>query len=961
MSRKKSGAMRKLNLFILLVCMCSSLWAQKPQEIRPQINLQGIWKFELDPSGTGAKQKFEQKAFIDSIMLPGTTDISKKGNLNTQKDVTIQLSRIYSYIGKAWYQKNVYIPQNWKDKSVILHLERTKPSWVWVDAKHVGKNDNISTEQVYDLTHFLTPGKHKLTIMVDNGKSVPSQVFENSHAYSESTQTNWNGIIGRIYLEARNQLHIEDVRVYPDIKKKSVDVKVKIACSDKIPASTKIILSAHAWNTDSNHAVEPVEYTLLKSKGEYEFEYHLGDKALLWNEFHPALYKLEVRIKGYDTQSLNFGLRNFTVQGTQFAVNGQKTFLRGKHDACVFPLIGHTAMDISTWRHYFQVAKSYGINHYRFHSWCPPKACFDAADIEGIYLQPELPIWGFLKKDDNYLISYLRKEGINIQSEYGNHPSFVMLSLGNELSGDAGVMKSLVNTFRQIDDRRLYAFGSNNYLGFEGIIPGQDYLVTCRIGKEEANSFNTHTRGSFSFADAYDGGYINHTYPNSLMDFSSGIAGCNVPVISHETGQFQVYPDYKEIAKYTGVLYPYNMEIFKQRLEKAGMLSQAGDFFLASGKWAVELYKADIEMDLRTPGFGGFQLLDLQDYPGQGSAYVGILDAFMDSKGLISPEKWKQFCSETVPLFITEKFCWTNSEHLTGKVKVANYSENSLDGKVMVWKLIDQLGQVVDTGNLKIVSKSTGLIDLGNITPRISSISKAQRLNLNISITGTPYKNSYALWVYPKENEIKVPNEITVTDTLGQNILEKLKKGEKILWFPKRKQYGKMTVGGLFQTDYWNYRMFKTISESIKQPVSPGTLGILTDPGHPLFNDFPTDFHTNWQWFSIIKKSYPLILDRLPAGYKPIVQVIDNIERNHKLGLIFEFTVEKGKLLICMSDLENVKDKPEVKQLYNSMLKYMMSDQFKPTANLDINSLTDLLSTEVTSNQIEVLKNISYQ
>ena len=88
--------------------------------------------------------------------------------------------------------------------------------------------------------------------------------------------------------------------------------------------------------------------------------------------------------------------------------------------------------------------------------------------------------------------------------------------------------------------------------------------------------------------------------------------------------------------------------------------------------------------------------------------------------------------------------------------------------------------------------------------------------------------------------------------------------------------------------------------------MSPGTLGILTDPDHPMFRHFPTDMHTNWQWFSILKQSYPFILDKFPAGYKPIVQVIDNVERNHKLGLVFELAVGQGKLLVCMADLEAV-------------------------------------------------------
>ena len=618
-------------------------------------------------------------------------------------------------------------------------------------------------------------------------------------------------------------------------------------------------------------------------------------------------------------------------------------------------------MDLATWRHYFQVAKSYGIHHYRFHSWCPPKACFDAADLEGIYLQPELPFWGWLNKDDRYLISYLRKEGIRIQYEYGNHASFVMFALGNELSGDLGTMKSLVDTFRQIDNRPLYAFGSNNYLGFKEQLPGEDYLITCRIGAEKGESFNTHTRGSFSFADAYDGGYINHTYPNSVMNFSSAIAKCNIPVISHETGQFQVYPNYQEIRKYTGVLRPTNIEIFRERLKKAGMFGQAEDFFKASGKWVVELYKADIEMDLRTPGFGGFQLLDLQDYPGQGSAYVGILDAFMDSKGLVTPEKWREFCSETVPLFITEKFCWTNTEHFTGDIRIANYSEHSLKGKEVTWELKDRQGRIQDKGSLEVESGQTGLINVGTITPALSSFSKAQRLNLNIYITGTPYRNSYALWVYPSKKEIQIPNGITVTDTLNQEIFRQLKRGGKVLWFPKREQYKELTVGGLFQTDYWNYRMFKNISESNKKPVSPGTLGILTNPIHPLFNDFPTDSHSNWQWFSILKQSYPLILDKMPAGYRPIVQVIDNIERNHKLGLLFELAINDGKLLVCMADLEAVKDKPEVRQLYSSMLQYMASDEFNPEIFLSSESLLNFLNTKAETNQIEILKNISYE
>lgn len=639
-------------------------------------------------------------------------------------------------------------------------------------------------------------------------------------------------------------------------------------------------------------------------------------------------------------------------------MNGKTTFLRGKHDACVFPLIAHTAMDVKTWRHYFQVAKQYGINHYRFHSWCPPEACFEAADIEGIYLQPELPIWGNIDIDDTELCDYLLKEGRNLHRAYSNHASFVMFGLGNEMSGEEG-LAMLIQTFKKEDNRHIYASGSNNYLGFKGKQADEDYFTTCRVGREDDKQFNTHARASFSFADAYDGGYLNHTYPNSEMDFSSANALCDVPIISHETGQFQVYPNYEEIKKYTGVLKPRNFEIFKKRLEEAGMIDQAHDFMMASGKWSALLYRADIEMNLRTPEWGGFQLLDLQDYPGQGSAYVGILDAFMESKGLIAPEEWRHFCSEVVPLFCTEKFCWTNDEALTGEVEIANYSESDLNGKQLSWVLTDSKQQVLDKGVLPLQVKQGELAKVGTLKPAIASVRKAEKVTLALSIDGTPYRNDYSLWIYPAADKEVVPSEdICVTDDLDAH-LKYLTEGGKVLWFPSKDKHKDQTVGGLFQTDYWNYRMFRTICENLDRPVSPGTLGILTDPGHPALADFPTEFHTNWQWFPIIKQSYPMILDRLSDDYRPIVQVIDNVERNHKLGLLFEFKVGNGKLLVCMSDLKAVQDKPEARQFYRSILEYMESSAFAPSYSLSAKDLQDLFTAKVKTGEMKKLFNIS--
>ena len=739
-----------------------------------ELSLAGEWQFALDPKDAGVGQQWQNKELGDVVRLPGSLQEQGKGedvSLDTRWTGQVVDSSWYSapeyaayrqpgnikvpfwlnpdkhYVGVAWYQKKVNVPAGWEDRPVVLSLERTHwATTLYVDGEKAGEQNSLQTPHRYVL-EGLTAGEHTITLRVDNRLYV--DVGMNAHSVSDHTQSNWNGIIGDFYLESAPLCGIDDIQLYPDVAKKAVTARVTLRNPGGGAGKGILSFYTEAWNTDKQHKTPVQTIEVDWTKPEQEFELALGDKALLWSEFTPALYRLSVSLKTdrfVDTEQATFGLRDFKTKGRQFTMNGKTTFLRGKHDACVFPLIAHTAMDVETWRHYFQVAKQYGINHYRFHSWCPPEACFEAADIEGIYLQPELPVWGNIDIDDTELCDYLLKEGRNLHRAYSNHASFGMFGLGNEMSGEEG-LAMLIQTFKKEDNRHIYASGSNNYLGFKGKLADEDYFTTCRVGREDDKQFNTHARASFSFADAYAGGYLNHTYPNSEMDFSSANALCDVPIISHETGQFQIYPNYEEIKKYTGVLKPRNFEIFKKRLEEAGMIDQAHDFMMASGKWSALLYRADIEMNLRTPEWGGFQLLDLQDYPGQGSAYVGILDAFMESKGLITPEEWRRFCSEVVPLFCTEKFCWTNDEALTGEIEIANYSESDLSGKQLSWTLTDSKQQVLDKGVLPLQVKQGELAKAGTLKPAIASVRKAEKVTLALSIDGTPYRNDYSLWI----------------------------------------------------------------------------------------------------------------------------------------------------------------------------------------------------------------------
>ena len=937
--------MKKLILIVCLGFISLDMLAQG-SDSPLSLSLAGEWNVTLGD----AKE-------VKHAMLPGTIDTNHLGFAPSDTTETTHLTRLYAYKGKATYSRTIEIPKQWKKAAVELFLERAKPTWVYVDGNLVDSCNFISTPQRYILPKLKT-GKHQLDIVVDNSRGVPEQVYGSSHAYTEDTQTNWNGIIGEISLK-----------------------QVELKAGQKLKSG--MVQS------------ESRQYT---------------GKVL------PCF-------------------RDFRIEGAHFYADGHPVFLRGKHDAAVWPLTGHVDMTVEGWMKYLGICRAYGINHVRFHSWCPPEAAFVAADSLGIYLQPELPFWGSFDDKDEKLMAFLHQEGENILREYGHHPSFRMMALGNELWGSIDKMKEFVDDFREIAPDKYYTFGSNYYLGYQGVKEGMDYFTTCRIGGEGWGKYNTHTRGSFSFADAYDGGIINHFRPNTTMNFDEACdkwaspqpwqrqdveqtsykRAAGIPIISHETGQFQTYPDFREIKKYTGVLYPYNFEIFRRRLAAAGMLSQADDFHKASGLWSVKLYKADIEMDLRTKNMAGFQLLDIQDYPGQGSAFVGILDAFMESKGITTANEWHQWCSSVVPLLVTDRFCYDENEMMNAKVQIANYGGESLKGKKLVWKLdyaldenfgddaapntganIDRFNQPspLAQGEIPITTDEEGLIDIGEIHHKMKVMADgfndgngtcldvkipSRKVILTLDIDYGRYdarrhRNTYDLWIYTTEKNLDIYKKgVVITSDLTDEVAKKLEKGARVLWMPTTSknfvasadtisQAGNATpytVGGLFQTDYWNYRMFKTICENNKKTVSPGTLGILTNPKHPIFCDFPTEMHTNWQWFPVIKDSHPLVLDNFAKDDKPIVQVIDNIERNHKLGLVMEWKVGAGKLLVCMSDLEKASEYPEGRAFYESVLSYMRSPEFAPQSEITIAGLRKKLKEEPRQISLKELNNIS--
>jgi len=896
------------------------------------VSLAGEWRFALDPDRVGEAQGWAEKRLDDTIRLPGTTDEARKGPENPARDVQ-RLTRLHPYVGAAWYARDVDVPAAWRGKRLVLVLERTKASRAWIDGAVLGDRDSLVAPHEYALP-ALAPGRHRLALRIDNSRLPP---VGDPHQVSDHTQTNWNGVIGEVGLRVTDPVWIEDVQVYPDLAQKRVRVRARVGTLEAVGVASGTLALAVASAADGRACGAPrsVAFRASGPSTDVEADHPLCADARAWDEFAPVLYRLDARLDGRagdapvkDAVSVRFGLREFVASGAQFRVNGRPTFLRGKHDACVFPLTGYPPMTAAGWRRVFHVAREWGINHYRFHTWCPPRAAFEAADELGIYLQPELPNWrdfGEPAHDD-----FLRAEGERLLRAFGNHPSFVMLSLGNELGGKQERMAPFVSLFRRLDPRHLYAQGTNNW--FPGPGEGDDYYASFQVAGKKV-------RGSFATVDL-PLGHVQAGPAATTKDYSAEIAPLRVPVVGHEIGEYQSYPDYREIAKYTGVVRARNLETFRDRADRAGLLGLAPAFHRASGALAALCYKEEVEAALRTRGFGGFQLLDLQDFPGQGTALVGLLDAFMDSKGYVSPERWRGACSETVPLLRFGKYAWTTDETFVAAAELAHYGPGDL-AATPAWTLRVSDGTAVASGRLARASVRTGtLAALGEVRVPLAALRAPGRFELELAIEGTAAKNAWDLWVYPPAVDT-APGDVVVSRRLDDAALRALEAGRRVLLMPEALAPA-VAQPLAWAPDFWNFGMFEKLATERGAPIAPGTLGIYCDPGHPALAAFPTREHGDWQWFPLLQGAKAAVVDALPRDLETIVHGIDNAERAHRLAIVFQAKVGPGRVLVSTLDLQGSRD-PAARQLLASLLAYARSDAFAPRVAVEPAQLRSLV------------------
>lgn len=907
------------------------------------IDLSGKWSLELD-------EKLEGKTppFSDSIMLPNSTSNAKKGKFNYKREKDY-LTDTYYFEGWAWFSKEVDFTRA-VGKNAFIFLERTRITTLYIDGKEVGTYDSLVSPHIYNITDYVTEGIHTVTVRVANF----GYRTGGGHLTSADTQTNWNGIIGRLELQIFDKTYVENVFVESDIHSKTLHIKADVVGE----SSGTVTVSAVGFDgpkAKNDQIIPPCDYEY--KDGKIDVIYQMGENAYLWDEYRPYLYNLSVSI-GDDTYSTIVGLREFKTDGDKFTINGKKTFLRGKHDGLIFPKTGFMPTDVSEWLRVMSISIDYGMNHYRYHTCCPPEAAFTAADMLGIYMEPELPFWGTIcaKDEDGYNEveqDFLIEEGFKMMKFFGNHPSYCMMSLGNELWGSPTRLNDIIGYFKAEDTRHLYTQGSNNFQFFPSVLENDDFFCGVRLSKDRL------IRGSFAACDA-PLGHIQTRKPATDMCYDSIIhptvcsennttdsdetvqiqygttvktvkaseadAGFipKVPIITHEIGQYETYPDFDEIKKYTGSLKPNNFEIFKENMEAAGLGHLAKDFFNASGKLSVACYKEEMEAVFRSRLLGGFHILDIQDFSGQGTALVGVLDAFMDQKGICSPKEWRKFCSDAVLLGKFDSYTYEAGNKFKSHIELAYYRNYSIDSKNLTWELKCSCGKTIAKG-IETIHQTDGqnYIDICDIEITLPEVDTVRTVELILNIEGTDIQNSYKIWVFPIIKSVDISGAYIFESAESPEAERLLSQGKTILIVPDFEKLNENDfIQGFYCQDFWCYPMFSTISKMMNKELPVGTMGLLIDNTHPALSQFPSETFSTEQWWEIVENSKSEILDSCYEDKKFIVRTIDNFERNHQLGMLYEYERSGGKVVVCNCDFDKLSKCAAGRQFIKSVIDY---------------------------------------
>ncbi|MBD5459334.1 MAG: hypothetical protein HDR26_00095, partial [Lachnospiraceae bacterium] len=789
------------------------------------ISLEGVWQARLNDAAAG------------EMKLPGTLDESKLGHRDYGKNawhpdqeignagegfrqdtpIATRFTRKYTYEGEARLTRklSLSLPEG---KRIFLEAERARVLRLLIDGEEipVWKPASISTPYIFEVTG-LQSGEHEVTFLSDNSyPGLPHDDIVYSSAATDETQTNWNGILGYLRLRTEEQVFLSSVSVYPVEGK----LRVKVRISSAEPWRGCLVLESEALTHSAAVQVE------IQGGGR-EQEIRIEDLSLaqgvrLWDEEEGNLYEMRAALmqacgreraeteKTVDEKRVTFGIRSFGDNGHgRLALNGRVIFLRSEANCGEFPETGYPPMETERWMEILKQYREYGVNCVRFHSHCPPEAAFEAADRLGMLMQPELSHWNpqsAFESEESFL--YYRTELEAVIGMLANHPSFVMLTFGNELhAGETGRrrMDELLELAHALDDTRLFANGSNAFYGWQGCDPNSDFYTStgCR---------DAAIRGTF----AGMGGYINRQYPNAKTNYDESMRiirkEFEKPVFSFEVGQFEVLPDFAELSLFHGISDPANLRIIQEKVKAMKLENVWERYVEATGQLSRIGYREEVEAALRTKELSGISLLGLQDFPGQGTALVGMMNSHLEPKpyDFARPEHFRKFFRESLPLLLLDRYTYEAGESLRADILVANFGKTDIVGELR-FRLQEEEDMRRNAAGKNVVKE--GL--LGEIHCPKGGHTQAGALEITFDFVERPthfaltiqageIENTYPVWVYPPVKPV-CPESVYETEVFDEKTREVLGQGGKVYLTPKSDpEHLPHSIQAQFTTDFWS-------------------------------------------------------------------------------------------------------------------------------------------------------------
>lgn len=926
-------------------------------------SLQGTWMADI---GDGQIYPVQLPGTLDENQIgykdPGTNQWHPDAALGREDEafqgdvIATRFTRHYTYEGEVRLSKTVEetLWEEMKDqitegKRIFLEAERVRTLRLIVGGEEIPNfiEPSISTGHIFEVTGRLKKGS-RLTLLSDNSyPGLPHDDIVYSSAATDETQTNWNGVLGYLRLRTEEKVFLDDIRVYPI--KNRLTVKARLYADS--PYHGKVSIHCAALQEDAEievntgAGIKASEGAASEPVWDLSFEgLELKENVKRWDLEEGNLYELSLSMTGGERKTVIFGIRDFGDDGQgRLAVNGRRIFLRSEANCAEFPETGHPPMRVEEWLDILERYRSYGVNCVRFHSHCPPKAAFIAADRIGMLMQPELSCWNpkdAFESEESY--RYYKDELVQILRELANHPSFVMLTFGNELhAGSKGHerMRVLLKLAKGIDPTRLYAEASNGHYGAIGCEAASDFYTS-------SDFYDQKLRGT----SANRQGYINSCYPDVRRNYDAAMEQIRKeyakPVFSFEVGQFEVLPDFDELESFQGISDPANLRLIQKRVEERGLTKLWKKYVEASGELSRIGYREEVEAVMRTKELSGISLLGLQDFPGQGTALVGMLNSHLQTKPyeFARPEHFRSFFRDQLLLVLLPKYTWENKERLIARVQIANYGKEEIcgtpeyvltipekNGKGYSYAAAGKEDPVIAAEVLPSVDALPGtLTEAGSIEIALDTlhIEKPTRLNLTVRIKGTA--NLYPIWIYP-ETAPKCPEGIYETQRLDERAKEILKAGGRVyLTPPSSKEALPHSIQAQFTTDFWSVGTF---------PEQEGSMGQLIDDTHPLFDNFPTEFHTNWQWWAMASQRAVI----LPKRYDAIITELDSYAFLRPMAQLLECRCENGKLLFSSMGLQDLQQYPEARALLQAIYQYMESEKFAPKQKMELAELEGLV------------------